>query len=91
LKVFRAIIIIQENRHRMNTEQDGYGGVPGWCTHPLCGYRHYTVEAFTCRKYDVKHTPKQHKLECLKSESKDATKETPASVAHVAARSNAFW
>jgi len=88
LKVFKAIMIIQKDRHRMNTEPDGYGGrgVHGWCTHPLCGYRHYTVEVFTFHKYDVKHTPKQHKLDCLKSESKGATKETPASVAHVAAR-----
>jgi len=61
-------------RHSTYTEQDDYGGIPGWC-HTL---RVDTIIIlYICHKYHVKHTPKQRKLYRLKSESKSATNETP--------------
>jgi len=48
----------------MHTEQDGYGGVPGWCTHCQCRHPHHT---FMCHKYHVKHTSKPFNPDCLKS------------------------
>jgi len=51
----------------MYTEQDGYDGVPGWCTHCWGKYRHHTI---MCHKYHVKHTAKQCHLDRLKSECK---------------------
>jgi len=42
--------IFQEKRHSRGTEQDRYGGVPWWCMHLPCGYRHHI---FTCHKYDI--------------------------------------
>jgi len=45
-----------------------------------------------CHKHDVRHSPKQCKLDRLKSESKGATNETPTCAVPVhAPQSNAFW
>jgi len=46
----------------MSTDQDGYGGVPGCCVDPACGYHHQTC---ICRKWHVKHTFKQCNLDRL--------------------------
>ena len=62
-----------QNRHSMYTEQDGYGGVHGWCTHYPCRYQHHT---FMCYKYDIEHTSKQCNLDRLKSGLKRNTNET---------------
>ena len=29
---------VQQNRHNMMTDEDGYGGVSGWCVDLACGY-----------------------------------------------------
>ena len=53
---------IEENGHSTYTEEDGYEGRPGWCTHLACGYSHHT---FICHRLDVKHTCKQCNLDCF--------------------------
>jgi len=53
---------VQQNRHDMSTDQDGYGGVPRWCLDPAYGYHR---QICTCRKQHVKHTFKQWNLDRL--------------------------
>ena len=81
----------------MYTQQVRYGSVPEWCTHCWCRYCHHT---FMCHKCHVKHTdhihlnntPKEYKLDSLKSESKGATNETPTCAVPVhAQQTNSLW
>ena len=52
-------------------------------------YRHHT---FMCHKYHVNHTSKQCNLDCLKSESRRDTNETPTYAVPVhAPQTNALW
>jgi len=44
----------------MHIRQNGYGGVPEWCTHRPCGNRYHT---FICHKYHSKHIC--NNLDCL--------------------------
>jgi len=73
----------------MYTEQDGFDGIPGCCTHPPCGYHHHI---FICHKYHVKNTFEQCNLDRFKSESTRDTNKTPTCAVPVhAPQMNALW
>jgi len=76
----------------MSTGQFGYGGVPGCCVDPVCGYQMLSSYFFVCHKYHIKHISKQCNLDCLKSGLKRDTNEIPTcAVPMYDPQTNALW